>query len=111
MIIDMNWSGFCCDCQVLVIYILIVLQKIVEEQLALKRFADIAIDFYAITSVLARASRSKAIGLQNCDHEVINKPCINIACLAFLHVLYISLFSLNCGQSIISFQCDWSFPK
>jgi len=45
--------------------------KIVEEQLALKRFADIAVDFFAVTSVLARASRSKAIGLQNCDHEVL----------------------------------------
>jgi len=46
------------------------MQKLVEEQMALSRFADVAIDLYAITSVLARASRSKAIGLQHCDHEV-----------------------------------------
>jgi len=46
------------------------MQQLVEEQMALKRIADVAIDLYAITSVLARASRSKSIGLQHCDHEV-----------------------------------------
>lgn len=46
------------------------MQKLVEEQLALKRIADVAIELFAITSVLARASRSKSIGLQHCDHEV-----------------------------------------
>jgi acyl-CoA dehydrogenase family protein 9 len=45
--------------------------KIVEEQLALKRIADIVIDFYAITGVLARASRSKSVGLQHHDHEIM----------------------------------------
>jgi len=38
--------------------------------MALKRIADVAVDFYAVTSVMARASRSKSIGLQHCDHEV-----------------------------------------
>ena len=49
-------------------------QKIINEQLALKRIADIAIDMFAITSCLARASRSKSIGLRNHDHEV-RKAC------------------------------------
>jgi len=46
------------------------MQKLIEEQMALKRIADVSIDLYGITSVLARASRSKSIGLQHCDHEV-----------------------------------------
>lgn len=45
--------------------------KVFEQQLSLKRFADIAIDFYACTSCLARASRSKCIGLKNNDHEIV----------------------------------------
>ncbi len=40
------------------------------EQLVLKRIADILIDVYAVTAVLSRASRSKTIGLRNCDHEM-----------------------------------------
>ncbi|XP_071806222.1 complex I assembly factor ACAD9, mitochondrial-like [Asterias amurensis] len=43
---------------------------IMTEQLVLKRIADILIDVYAITAVLSRASRSKTIGLRNCDHEM-----------------------------------------
>ena len=39
--------------------------------MSLRRFSDIAIDMYACTSVLARASRSYSIGLQHSDHEVI----------------------------------------
>jgi len=45
--------------------------KMVDHQQALKRFADVAIDMYAMTSCLARASRSKSIGLRNHDHEVL----------------------------------------
>jgi len=45
--------------------------KIIEEQLSLKRFADIVIDMYAMTAVMARASRSKSIGLQHNDHEIM----------------------------------------
>jgi hypothetical protein len=48
----------------------LLMQKIIEEQLALKRFADVAIDLFAMTAVLARASRSKTKGLQNSDHDV-----------------------------------------
>ena len=36
----------------------------------LKRLADISIEIYAQTSVMARATRSMSIGLRNCDHEV-----------------------------------------
>ena len=45
-------------------------QKILEQQYALKRFADIAIDFYASTCVIGRASRSVCIGLKNYNEEV-----------------------------------------
>jgi len=59
------------------------MQKLVEEQMALRRIADVAIDIYAITSVLARASRSKSIGLQHCDHEV-NKQCYDVEVVLYL---------------------------
>ena len=52
------------------------MQKLFEEQMALRRIADVAIDLYAITSVLARVSRSKSIGLQHCDHEVSELRCV-----------------------------------
>ncbi|ESO10212.1 hypothetical protein HELRODRAFT_185321 [Helobdella robusta] len=42
-----------------------------EQQMALKRFADIAIHAYAVISCLARATRSKAIGLQHADQEIM----------------------------------------
>jgi len=45
--------------------------KIIHEQLALKRFADISINLYACTAVIARASRSMAIGLQHHDQEAL----------------------------------------
>ena len=43
---------------------------IVKQELVLKRLADISIDLYAMTAVIARASRSISIGLKNHDHEV-----------------------------------------
>ncbi|XP_078517563.1 complex I assembly factor ACAD9, mitochondrial [Lissotriton helveticus] len=46
-------------------------KTIVDEQLALKRVADIVINLYAMTAVLSRASRSISIGLRNHDHEVL----------------------------------------
>ncbi|MEE6501570.1 hypothetical protein FKM82_004250 [Ascaphus truei] len=45
-------------------------KTIVDEQLALKRVADILINLYAMTAVVSRASRSISIGLSNHDHEV-----------------------------------------
>uniref|UniRef100_A0A8C0AM81 Complex I assembly factor ACAD9, mitochondrial n=1 Tax=Buteo japonicus TaxID=224669 RepID=A0A8C0AM81_9AVES len=47
------------------------LQTIVEEQLVLKRVADIVINLYAMTAAISRASRSISIGLRNHDHEVL----------------------------------------
>ncbi|WP_214670277.1 hypothetical protein, partial [Escherichia coli] len=44
-------------------------KTIVDEQMALKRVADIVINLYAMTAVLSRASRSISIGLRNHDHE------------------------------------------
>ncbi|XP_073498835.1 complex I assembly factor ACAD9, mitochondrial isoform X1 [Phyllobates terribilis] len=46
-------------------------KTIVEEQLALKRVADILINLYAMTAVISRASRSISIGLRNHDDEVL----------------------------------------
>lgn len=48
-------------------------QTIVDEQLVLKRVADVLIHLYAMTAVLSRASRSISIGLKNHDHEVRRK--------------------------------------
>ncbi|KAM7006302.1 complex I assembly factor ACAD9, mitochondrial isoform 1-T2 [Tautogolabrus adspersus] len=46
-------------------------KSIVDEQLMLKRVADVLINLYAMTAVLSRASRSISIGLRNHDHEVL----------------------------------------
>ncbi|NXC40680.1 ACAD9 dehydrogenase, partial [Penelope pileata] len=46
-------------------------KTIVDEQLVLKRVADIVINLYAMTAALSRASRSISIGLRNHDHEVL----------------------------------------
>uniref|UniRef100_A0A4W6FM96 Complex I assembly factor ACAD9, mitochondrial n=1 Tax=Lates calcarifer TaxID=8187 RepID=A0A4W6FM96_LATCA len=48
-----------------------ILETIVDEQLILKRVADVLINLYAMTAVLSRASRSISIGLRNHDHEVL----------------------------------------
>jgi acyl-CoA dehydrogenase family protein 9 len=46
-------------------------QTIIDQQMMLKRLADVAIDIYAMTAVLGRASRSYCIGLQNSEEEVL----------------------------------------
>ncbi|XP_040445287.1 complex I assembly factor ACAD9, mitochondrial [Falco naumanni] len=46
-------------------------KTVVEEQLVLKRVADIVINLYAMTAAISRASRSVSIGLRNHDHEVL----------------------------------------
>lgn len=46
-------------------------KTIVDEQLTLKRVADVLINLYAMTAVLSRTSRSISIGLRNHDHEVM----------------------------------------
>ncbi|XP_041047915.1 complex I assembly factor ACAD9, mitochondrial isoform X1 [Carcharodon carcharias] len=46
-------------------------KTIVEEQLVVKRVADVLINLYAMTAVISRASRSISIGLRNHDHEVL----------------------------------------
>ncbi|KAM8930514.1 complex I assembly factor ACAD9, mitochondrial [Pelodytes ibericus] len=46
-------------------------KTIVDEQLALKRVADVLINLYAMTAVISRASRSISIGLRNHDQEVL----------------------------------------
>ncbi|XP_048212338.1 complex I assembly factor ACAD9, mitochondrial [Perognathus longimembris pacificus] len=53
-------------------------KTIVEEQLVLKRVANILINLYGMTAVLSRASRSIRLGLRNHDHEVLlaNMFCV-----------------------------------
>uniref|UniRef100_A0A8C3SYU6 Complex I assembly factor ACAD9, mitochondrial n=1 Tax=Chelydra serpentina TaxID=8475 RepID=A0A8C3SYU6_CHESE len=46
-------------------------KTIVDEQLVLKRVADVSINLYAMTAAISRASRSISIGLRNHDHEVL----------------------------------------
>ena len=46
------------------------LQNVLEQQMDLKRLAEIVIDLYGMTAVLSRSSRSYCIGLRNADHEV-----------------------------------------
>lgn len=46
-------------------------KTIVDEQLILKRVADVLINLYAMTAVLSRTSRSISIGLRSHDHEVL----------------------------------------
>lgn len=45
-------------------------QTIVEEQLVLKRVANVLINLYGMAAVLSRASRSIRLGLRDHDHEV-----------------------------------------
>ncbi|XP_077385639.1 complex I assembly factor ACAD9, mitochondrial [Festucalex cinctus] len=46
-------------------------KTIVDEQLVLKKVADVLINLYAMTAVLSRSSRSISLGLRNHDHEVL----------------------------------------
>lgn len=46
-------------------------KTILDEQLILKRVADVLINLYAMTAVLSRTSRSISIGVRNHDHEVL----------------------------------------
>ncbi|XP_054640650.1 complex I assembly factor ACAD9, mitochondrial [Dunckerocampus dactyliophorus] len=46
-------------------------KSIVDEQLVLKKVADVLINLYAMTAVLSRSSRSISLGLRNHDHEVL----------------------------------------
>lgn len=56
-------------------------QTIVEEQLVLKRVANILINLYGMTAVLSRASRSIRLGLRNHDHEVnLPSPLPALSC-------------------------------
>ena len=48
------------------------LQKIIEEQLLLKRMADVSINLYGMTAVISRATRSIEQGLPSASHEVCN---------------------------------------
>ncbi|XP_077458834.1 complex I assembly factor ACAD9, mitochondrial isoform X1 [Stigmatopora argus] len=46
-------------------------KTIVDEQLILKKVADVVINLYAMTAVLSRSSRSITLGLRNHDHELL----------------------------------------
>lgn len=64
-------------------------KTIVEEQLVLKRVANILINLYGMTAVLSRASRSIRIGLKNHDHEIL---LANMFCV---EAYFQNLFSLS----------------
>lgn len=64
-------------------------KEVSTKQMDLRRVADIAIDLYAMTAVLSRASRSYCIGLQNADHEVLD---VNVTTnLSYLASYFVSL--------------------
>lgn len=46
-------------------------KNIVEQQMLLERIADIVIDIFAMTSVLARATRAHRIGAESAGHETV----------------------------------------
>ncbi|XP_070594662.1 complex I assembly factor ACAD9, mitochondrial [Erythrolamprus reginae] len=46
-------------------------KTIVDEQMVLKKVANVVINLYAMTAVISRSSRSICIGLKNHDHEVM----------------------------------------
>ncbi|XP_016013367.1 complex I assembly factor ACAD9, mitochondrial isoform X1 [Rousettus aegyptiacus] len=64
-------------------------KTIVEEQMVLKRVANILINLYGMTAVLSRASRSIRAGLRNHDHEVL---LANIFCM---EAYFQNLFALS----------------
>ncbi|XP_065790081.1 complex I assembly factor ACAD9, mitochondrial isoform X2 [Muntiacus reevesi] len=64
-------------------------KTIVEEQLVLKRVANVLINLYGMTAVLSRASRSIRLGLRDHDHEVL---LANIFCSEAYHQ---NLFTLS----------------
>nr|XP_023403633.1 acyl-CoA dehydrogenase family member 9, mitochondrial isoform X2 [Loxodonta africana] len=67
-------------------------KTIVEEQMVLKRVANILINLYSMTAVLSRASRSVRIGLRNHDHEVL---LANIFCVEAYHQNVFALAQLD----------------
>ncbi|XP_057562211.1 complex I assembly factor ACAD9, mitochondrial isoform X2 [Hippopotamus amphibius kiboko] len=64
-------------------------KTVVEEQLVLKRVANILINLYGMTAVLSRASRSIRVGLRNHDHEVL------LASIFCAEAYYQNLFALS----------------
>ncbi|XP_004628999.1 acyl-CoA dehydrogenase family member 9, mitochondrial [Octodon degus] len=64
-------------------------KSIVDEQLVLKRVANILINMYGMVAVLSRASRSIRIGLRDHDHEVL---LANMFCV---EAYFQNLFSLS----------------
>lgn len=45
-------------------------RDIIDNQLYLRRLAEIVMEIYAMTAMIGRASRAYSIGLKNADHEV-----------------------------------------
>nr|XP_021550699.1 acyl-CoA dehydrogenase family member 9, mitochondrial isoform X3 [Neomonachus schauinslandi] len=64
-------------------------KTITEEQMILKRVANILINLYGMTAVLSRASHSIRVGIRNHDHEVL---LANIFCA---EAYYQNLFTLS----------------
>lgn len=79
-------------------------QTVVEEQMVLKRVADIVINLYGMTAVLSRASRSVRIGLRNHDHEVSPPALLCPAHTGSSHWLW--PVALECSLVVVGW-CHW----
>lgn len=90
---------------------MLLLQTIVDEQLVLKRVADIVINLYAMTATISRASRSISIGLRNHDHEVsLLRPGLHTQGLCSLasgasQSLFVTLLSFLCTRATCQPVC------
>jgi len=82
-------------CVLFCIFVIFSSQKLVDEQQALKRFADVSIDIYAVTACLARSSRSASIGLRNSEHELLIAKVFTREALKRVDD---TLMDLDCGQ-------------
>lgn len=71
--------------------------KVVEEQLDLKRVADIAIDLYGMTSCIARSSRAYCIGLKNADHEITLTKAF---CLEANRRIFLNVKDISDGEGV-----------
>ena len=81
-----------------------------EEQLVLKRVANILINLYGMTAVLSRASRSIRIGLRNHDHEVspaqphTGPGCCHLSCCTLMKLI-VEEGVVGCGGGCAGSPC------
>lgn len=88
-------------------------EGIAGEQMALRRLADIAIDFYACTCVVARASRSMSIGLKNADHEALMARTFCLQALARIekNIEDLDITKYNNGDEMLRMVAETIFKN